>query len=453
MTGRIRLPIASRALAIPAAIAAVGILAVIGFEARPFIPYWTAGDPWQHSHLIPDRATAHLQLDLKRMTPATREALNESLPPGLAPQVLVETLPEFAGRYASLSLMPTGGWAAVIDVRDRTLAEEFLQRANDHRLSMTEGKLVFAADAATADLVRDYDQERNSYSLRQSRLYRHAILNRPEPMDNQAGVFFMRWTALSPHLSEEISLLAGCDPDEYITGTFAADPHHRIEATCIAIAGAGQPPPTLPETPLPSNTEFHMQAAFKPEREHIASTVTVAGLPVLARLYLLLENAPAPPQNAPAPFFNDAGLDSWTEGPRALDALLSALDGSITVTILRGRLRATLPHHDSEAVAQFEAGLKYAGIQASGLSYDSTRVQYETALSDPATARSDRPLQAPCPSGPRHVLIRSDLSMLIATSVPEAASVPAAFCYISHRQGPTTKLSLILAVSEPHAEK
>ena len=440
-------------MAIPAIVAAVAILTVVGIEARPFIPYWAAGDPWEHSHLVPDRTSAHIQVDLKAINADNINFLRHRLPPDTLPNGFIEALPDFTGRHASISLLPTGQWAIILDLRDISAAQQFVRQSADSRLQIRHDRLILSPGEATADLVQDYRQQANSYSLRDSRLYRHFVLNRPQPVPNQAGMFFVRWSALPPAISEEISLLAGCDPDEYLAGAFAAEPHYRVDATCATIAGAQSPRPLLTDSPPPPDADFFIQAAFPTDHQHIQEMVSISGLPILAQTYLLLEQLPTPPEASADPFHDDDALEPWTAGPSALDKLLQALDGSITATVRQGRFHAELPHSDPESIRSFRSALTYAGFSAEGLSFDSQQIRYEADLNDFALAQPEPLPPAPCPPGPRHVIIRSSLSSLI-TALPDAArNAPIAFCYTSEQREATTKLSLTISTERSQPPK
>ena len=445
---RIRLPKPRRSVAIPAIIAAIAILTIVGIEAKPFIPYWAAGDPWQHSHLIPDRTAAHLQVDLKTINADNIDFLQDSIPSGALPGGFIQAAPDFAGRYASVSLLSNDQWAVILDLRDAGSAQRFIQQSADPRLRISDGRLIISPNDTSADLIRDYRREANSFSLRDSRHYRHAILNRPDSLKGRTGLFFIRWSAMPAAISEEASLLAGCDPDQYLAGTFSWEPHYRIDATCTTISGVQSPLPALPDIKPPPDTDLFMQAAFPTDPQHIEEMVTITGLPVLAQTYLLLDTVPATPQPVADPFHDDDGLEPWTAGPSALDSLLRGLDGSITVTLQNQRLKVNLPHSDRASIEKALSGLRYAGISADGLSLDDAHLSYEKDLSLPGLHRQQGLPPAPCPEGPRNIIIRSGLPFFTST-LPLPTQAPSlSFCYTSERRDTTTKLSVIISTTQ-----
>ena len=417
---------------------------MVAIKVSPFIPYWTADDPWQHSHLVPDYTAAHLQLDLAKLNAASRERLQDSLPKKFLPPDLLERLPQFAGRHASLSIIPNQGYIVMFDVRDRDEALEFARGVESGRVHVKHGKLLLVSDPANVELARDYDNERNLFSISDSKQFRHAILNRPQTPDSDPlGHFFLTWNALPPELSEEVSLMIGCDPDDYVSGSISVDPVYRVDLICNALADTAPPDTVVPDDPIPPEAEFHLRAAFLPTRENVESLLSVTSMPLLAQTYLVLDAIPG--DQAPySPPLDEGHAGSEQRVPSALDDLLAALDGMIRVTVSRGRLEAYLPHHDGAAVARFVHRIEGAGIDAGNVSHDEHGIHYraniaaQQPLPDIDVARSGT---TPCPTGPQHILIYSQLSFLRAV-IPFPFGEDAKICYTSHRVGNGTQASI-----------
>ena len=423
-----------RSLIIPAAMAIVAVAIIAGLKVSPHLPYWFAGDPWRHSHLVPDRAPAHLQLNLSRLTPDTRGLIQGIAGSADLPADTLQQLPDFAGRYASLTLMPEGGYAAIIDVRHPEPAQEFVASAADDRLSLSDGRLIFVSDPDLANSITDYQADPNRYSLNQTQLYRHAMLHRPQSDAANAGMFFLRWNALDAMWNEEIGLLTGCDPDEYATGALHVDQgRFRLDASCIALTDAAPPQASFSAPEIPEDAEFFLQAAFITDKARMESLIATTGIPALAQLHLLLDSLPGTPPYA----------DPLDQGatPSALDELLAALDGQVKTTITAGRLSAELDHHDPAAIAAFTAQLDHAGVRTDGLSHDDRRLYYETTL----TASPAPPLThaaAPLDCADEH----NNQVVIAAHELPGLPSPGSGrFCYASHHDGDNIKITVAMA--------
>lgn len=445
-------PVLRRSMIIPCALALAALISLVSARLLPFAPYWFAGDPWQHSQLLPDRTTAHLQIDLSRFTSDLQDLVEPELPADLFPDQLWEALPDFAGRYASVSLLPGPTLVAIIDVRNQRAARRMLEQADDPRMSLKYDKIIFAPDPASVEMVRDYGKELNLFSLDATRQYRHAILNRPEPEAPVLGRFFLRWIAAPAQWREDLSLLVSCDPDEYVTGTFSAEPHYRIDASCPALTGTNPPQEFLPEDPVPADAALYLHAAFVPVRDNVASLVPVLEIPALAQLLLLLESFPGAGAPAPEP---DEGYgppaDSTEQLPAStlLDDLLAALDGSIAASVTQGRLTATLPHHDPEALDAFMTELERRGVNLDNLSHDRWQLRFDTRLAPPRPlpAIGERPYPpAVCPEGDRHVLVHADLPALAWLTNDYSSFSVARFCYVARRDDQNSHASIIITI-------
>ena len=355
----------SRRTAIPALAVVVLCAVLIGKCTAPYVPYWIAGNPGVHARAIPENALAHLQVDLKKaaalpVPEATRQRIADAV--GLSPA----TQPgQWAGRYASATMLPREGYLVMIDVRDHDRASaslfRFLSAPGEPVRELWDDRLVIASSHDVVREVRQRQTNPNLTTLSATELYRHAILNRAGE-SNPAAFYFIRSQALTTGIQETAALLSGCSPDAYLFGTIAADRQGNLTtaATCPRLRG-GEPegPAIKAVTPIPAAREPNLvfSAAFAPTKENITDQIVKIGAPglpnPLAGLAKILDQLPgAIPDADPANI-----VTRNPGGSKALKQITDILDGTITVTYAATpgtgspALTARLGHKDADLAA------------------------------------------------------------------------------------------------------
>lgn len=431
-------------LIIPLGLAIVAAAGIALLRVGPFIPYWTAGAPWQHTHLVPDHTGAHLQLDLKALNPITLDTLKDYLPPTDHAADLAEAITQFAGRYASFSTFPPQGYALIFDLRDPAAAQRYVQTQLNPAVFITAGKLVVASDPDRAALVQDYSQARDLYALRDSRAYRQSLLRQPE--SNAAhGNFLIHWSSLPEPAAQELALLSGCDPDAYLVGILKLNPPYRAEAVCPPLADGEPEQAPRSGHSADHRADFYLSAVFAPTPANLEAQIAKVQIPPLAQLYLLLSDLPGtPPYHDP--------LDAIPTPNALADTLLPALTGALTIRIVEDRLYAALEHTDPAAMAEFIAQLDRADVPTHQLTYNDRVIVLDTELPSPLAPAQQLltplgatpPEPAACAPAEHHLLLRASWRYLSALELapPLAPLMPYTLCYTTRRQPAATHLSI-----------
>ena len=179
----------SRKTAIPLLIIIILAAIMIGRAIAPHIPYWTAGDPGKHAKIVPENALAHIQINL-------RKAADLPVPPEAMRRVQdymglgAENSPEqWAGTHASITILPHGSYAIIIDVRNPNAADQslfnFLSAPTDQVRELWTDKLVITSNHEIAQEIRDRIVNPRLTTLSETELYKQATIRRSNATQGQ----------------------------------------------------------------------------------------------------------------------------------------------------------------------------------------------------------------------------------------------------------------------------
>ena len=334
----------SRKTAIPLLIIIILAAILIGKAIAPHVPYWIAGDPGKHAKIVPENALAHIQINLKKaadlpVPPKTMERVQDYM--GLG----AENLPEqWAGTHASITILPRGSYAIIIDVRNRDAANQslfkFLSAPTDQVRELWTDKLVITSNHEIAQEIRDRTVNPRLTTLSETELYRQATIRRNQRNPGPA-FYFLRSQVIPDDIRDSMALLSGCNSEAWLYGNVDTDRHGNITTTAICPRlRDGEPDRSLihapPYDPTDQSTDIFIQATFDPSVQNITDQITKIGIPgaptILTALTQALNDV-AIDQAENQPYADP--IDAVPDAPRhtgILDKLTSTLDGTMSAT-------------------------------------------------------------------------------------------------------------------------
>ena len=338
----------SRKTALPLAILCALCIVTAGAAVKEHVPYWIAGDPGVHADQVPENALAYLQLDLVKASqlpvpPRTAEKIRDLF--GISGQTDPE---EWAGGYASATILPNGEYVVIVDVRDRPVAQnrllKFMRQPTAQVRELWADQLAIASSHEVLDEILQRKDNPRLATLSQTELYRHALLNRPGKR-RPAAFYFIRPQAIPEPWRDNAGLLSGCNTAAYLVGAIQEDEHGNLaaEAWCPRLLDGEPDQPTaqpIREIESARQPDIVLHAAFHPTAENIidqAVKISAPGLsnPIAGAAKLV--NGIPPLNEAPIPFSDpaDAATANQAQGTM-LDSVQTFLDGSIVATYSGG---------------------------------------------------------------------------------------------------------------------
>ena len=338
-TGRMRI---SRKTAIPLFIILILTTILIGTAVAPHIPYWTSGDPGKHAKIVPENALAHVQINLKK-------AADLPVPPNAMARIQdyiglgSKNSPEqWAGTHASITVLPNGAYAIIIDVRNRDTASQnlfkFLSEPTGQVRELWTDKLVITSNHEIAREIRDRTVNPRLTTLSETELYRQATVRRKQ-RNTGTAFYFLRSQVVPEDMRNSAALLSGCNPDAWLYGHVDTDRHGNMTTTAVCPRlRDGEPDRPLihapPYAPPHQRTDIFLQATFEPSVQNVNEQITKIGIPGVPTILTALEQAlsdVAIDQTENQPYSDP--LDTMTTTPQPtgiLNELTGILDGTMS---------------------------------------------------------------------------------------------------------------------------